>query len=477
MDLALYLKMVDSDSHPLKGIRKKVRIVFVVEDVAKSNRIGRADYGKTEHPVWFSEKHATWGEESLLPLDRLGVYAPYSNFSTSRDRQTVSVKFEVLKTRSDPPILNRGVGYMPFMQKYFNDAAFSDVTFKAKLDNQERTFYAHKVVMASASSWFETLFTNGMKESFSNEITLADTDPATFEFVLRHCYGMEFDIENIEQAENIVVLSDRFGIDRLKDEAFRHIRLELCPNNIWRIWELADKHSDKRTYLTCEDYVSQNIPTLIKHSSFFQASPNILEVILKHDMGNFPSEENLFEAVVRWATYEENIGPSMYDDNSDQASTESFENLSTVALQENPTFPEPMLGEMDFSVLKYPFFSKPTSPIMLRSDEDGVIRRHSIGTVGQRKREQEKLATDRRNSADSDSFPSFRLMLLPYLLQHIRFPLMSPQYLTSNVISNEIVMNAEGMKDLLIEAFAYHVSGTQNNSKPTRFRARIQRVD
>jgi hypothetical protein len=187
----------------------------------------------------------------------------------------------------------------------------------------------------------------------------------------------------------------------------------------------------------------------MKHSSFFQASPNILEVILKHDVGNFPSEEKLYEALLRWATYEENINPSVYDDNSDQASTESFENLSSAALQENPTFPDPSTFEYDFSILRNPVFSKPTSPILMRSDEEGVVRRHSIGTVGQRKRQKEDNASKRRDSADSDSFPSFRLMLLPYLLQHIRFPLMTPQYLTSNIIPNETVMNAEGMKDLV----------------------------
>jgi hypothetical protein len=137
------------------------------------------------------------------------------------------------------------------MQKYFNDAAFSDITLIAKLDDKEKTFYAHKVVMASSSPWFETLFTNGMKETYSNEITLADTDPAIFELVLRHCYGIEVDITDMQQAENIVVLSDRFGIDRLKEEAFRFTRLELCPNNIWQIWELAGKkisNHKKRIY-------------------------------------------------------------------------------------------------------------------------------------------------------------------------------------------------------------------------------------
>lgn len=127
------------------------------------------------------------------------------------------------------------------MQKYFNDEAFSDITLVAKLDDKEKTFHAHKVVMAASSPWFETLFTNGMKETYSNEITLADTDPAVFEKVLRHCYGMEVDIIDIQQAEKIVVLADRFGIDGLKEEAFRFTRLELCPNNIWKIWELAGK--------------------------------------------------------------------------------------------------------------------------------------------------------------------------------------------------------------------------------------------
>jgi hypothetical protein len=188
-----------------------------------------------------SAEHATWGEESLLPLNRMAMNGNYGGFQTERYRQIVCVKFEVLKTRSDPPVLNRGVGYLPLMQKYFNDTSFSDVIFRVKLDDKEKCFHAHKVVMAATSSWFEALFTNGMKETYSNEITLANTDPSSFECLLRHCYGMDVDIQDIQQAENMVVMSDRFGIDRLKEEAFRYLRLELCPNNVWKIWELAGK--------------------------------------------------------------------------------------------------------------------------------------------------------------------------------------------------------------------------------------------
>jgi hypothetical protein len=335
--------------------------------------------------------------------------------------------------------------------------------------------------MASSSSWFEALFTNGMKETYSKEITLADTDPSTFRILLQYCYGIEVDISNAEKAENILIMADRFGIDRVKEEAFRYLRIQLSPSSLWRTWALAgiekgragvtdglianteyslylDKYSCKKTYLRCEDYVAANLATLIRHSSFLQAKPNILIAVLKQDVGNFTTEAELYEAVIRWAKYEEDevdkVALSVEnlvvsdEESSGDISTDSFENLTTAAMQAKPPIPDTAtMNKVDHSIPENPYWSKNISPIKF---EDGsIVRRHSIGMLDRRKKKQEQQNPDESDSSRSGSFTNIRELFLPFLLEQIRFPMMETAYLTSTVATDEYIMSIEGMKDLV----------------------------
>lgn len=111
------------------------------------------------------------------------------------------------------------------------------------MDHNEQVFPAHKIIMAGASSFFETMFTNGMQETYTSEILLKDTDPMIFSKVLFYCYSMKLSSSSLFEVEKIIIMADRFGIDNLKEDGFRELRKELSARSVWDTWALAGNES------------------------------------------------------------------------------------------------------------------------------------------------------------------------------------------------------------------------------------------
>jgi hypothetical protein len=102
-------------------------------------------------------------------------------------------------------------------------------------------FYAHKGILASSSSVFEAMLTNGMKETFEDEIQLCQTNHSAFLSLLTFIYTFEVNIASLCDAENLLALADRFAISHVRDECLRYFRLELNADNVWGIWAIAGK--------------------------------------------------------------------------------------------------------------------------------------------------------------------------------------------------------------------------------------------
>ena len=71
----------------------------------------------------------------------------------------------------------------------FDNPVLSDVTIAITGNGGTRRWRCHKVVLASMSSYFHSLFTGGMSESSQPEVVLKDVDSDLMEQVLRLLYG------------------------------------------------------------------------------------------------------------------------------------------------------------------------------------------------------------------------------------------------------------------------------------------------
>ncbi|CAG8449618.1 1488_t:CDS:2 [Scutellospora calospora] len=391
----------------LRGIRKKVSIIFVLENL----RTRGMDFGKMELPVWFCDKHSTWGEENLMSLDEMD----------SNDTVSLCVKFEIQESILDtlPEIIN------PF-NKLVNSPKFSDITFRVTDDSgRDKLFYAHKGILASSSPVFEAMLTNGMKETFEDEIHLCQTNHSAFLALLTFIYTFKVNNTSLSNAENLLALADRFAIVSVREECLRHFRLEMNADNVWGIWAIAEKFSCVKTSAACRDFVALNLDTLLDKQSTLCADPNILCLALENDEANITSEEKIYEFVVRWANY------SYSNDSSSKLSTGKNSSKS-IRVDSLPSVPS-------------------SSSVSMPSELPKGTRDSSQLIEGS------KVSVDQDLNKFPKPWKGDRLAALPSLLKCIRFPVMQKRYIFEKVEGNAIVMAAEVMKDLVIEAYRFHL--------------------
>ncbi|CAG8459712.1 8626_t:CDS:2, partial [Racocetra fulgida] len=308
----------------------------------------------------------------------------------SNDTVSLCVKFEIQESIIDalPEIVN------PF-NKLVNSPKFSDITFRVTDDyGRDKLFYAHKGILASSSPVFEAMLTNGMRETFEDEIHLSQTNHSAFLALLTFIYTFKVNNTSLNNAENLLALADKFAIIPVREECLRYFRLEMNTENVWGIWAIAEKFSCAKTSTTCRDFVALNLDTLLDKQSTLCADPNILCLALENDEANVTSEEKIYELVVRWANY------SCTNDSSSKLSTRktSSKSIKVDALSSTP--------------------SSSSSASMLS-----------------------ELPKDAGDSSD-------RLAALPSLLKCVRFPVMQKRYIVEKVEGNATVMSAEIMKDL-----------------------------
>jgi hypothetical protein len=164
-------------------------------------------------------ERATWGEEKFIAISQLS-----ERYLAKSGKLSLCVKFEVLESKTEPSFLAKRVTNQS-SEKFFNKAT------------------AHKVILAGTSPFFESMFTNGMQETYSSEILLNDTDPAIFFKVLYYCYTMKLESSSSSETEKVIIMADRFGIDSLKEEGFRQLRKDMTARTVWDTWALAGNSS------------------------------------------------------------------------------------------------------------------------------------------------------------------------------------------------------------------------------------------
>lgn len=449
-----------------------------------------------------------------MNLDEMGPYI---------DKNTVSlcVSIEILEVQSDlpEPVFGSDPASHPFA-RLVNNPMFSDVTFRLIEDKEpsspgtptstspslptsdkERVFYAHKSILAAASPWFEALFSNGMRETYENEITLEGVEHAGFLQLLRYCYTLQYpQFRSRRDAERLLALADRFEILPVREECFRYLRVELGMSNVWGTWAVADKYTSERTSTACRQFVALHLAELLDHPSTMNAKPHVLRMALELDEVNVPSEEKIYETIVRWARYHDSSlsprvaeldaarstdphtsagldvlsrvdsvisapAPAVSSYASSELDWDSTDSAVCPTRSESPTAEDDMeissptalmpIPASPSSSITIPQLSPPPAPVLAPAP---IFRRYTICSGKSSVRATGGTAPAARAQHHyRASVHSARQYFLPALLACVRFPLMEKKYLIEVVDKDEMVMQADGMKDLV--SFFYLKSG------------------
>ncbi|XP_065209094.1 speckle-type POZ protein B-like [Planococcus citri] len=154
-----------------------------------------------------------------------------------------------------------------FERCYLDDDHFTDAIISVK----DKDYPVHKIILATRSSVFNTMFRSKMQESQNNRIVIPDIEQEPFEEMLHYIYtGKTKNLD--ESAFELLPAADKYDLKDLKAMCEEMLYRKLSTDNAAKILMLADMHhaNELKTltlrfirdnYASCEDFKNSEIWT------------------------------------------------------------------------------------------------------------------------------------------------------------------------------------------------------------------------
>ena len=209
----------------------------------------------------------------------------------------VDKEFETFCLFSRPDILCKSFSGLNELRKA---GFFCDVTLVAG----ESELQAHRVVLASSSPYFNAMFTTKMVESLMDTVRLQEMNFTALECVINCLYGQELRLTN-SNVNDVLSVSSLLQVDPVTEACEIFLLTKLHPSNCITVRSIADKFSCPKLLQAAESFIEKNFVD-VSVSEEFQQLPleGIIRLISKDDL-NVRSEEQVFEAVLRWIKEDE----------------------------------------------------------------------------------------------------------------------------------------------------------------------------
>ncbi|VDP02714.1 unnamed protein product [Soboliphyme baturini] len=163
--------------------------------------------------------------------------------------------------------------------KYVNNPEMSDIQFLL----EDRTFYAHKIVLANASDRFKRLLDTSNVNG-QCLIAIKDISYDVFKIVMRFLYTGEFsDGEmNLSILADVLQVSSGYGLKQLKKRCEQVLSQSVTLETCLFIYDVAQKNSAADLMRFCEGFLLQNGPRFMQYSENF----HIMLLSGSHDLAN-----------------------------------------------------------------------------------------------------------------------------------------------------------------------------------------------
>mmetsp|Transcript_36892 Transcript_36892/g.61113 ORF Transcript_36892/g.61113 Transcript_36892/m.61113 type:complete len:478 (+) Transcript_36892:72-1505(+) len=192
----------------------------------------------------------------------------------------------------------------------FNDESLSDV----QLVVGTRRFRCHKVILASMSTYFRSLFTGGMQESQQHEISLHGVDPDCCEQVLRLLYGQAVQITP-DNLLTFMHLADFYGVPQLllRTESLLEQYVTVQSSNCCAKLVEATSLRCTKAQQHCLRVVLQDFAEAFRQPAFLGLELNVLAEVLGHDELLCAHEEDALDGMLLWWEAQQAQSPSALD--------------------------------------------------------------------------------------------------------------------------------------------------------------------
>ena len=189
--------------------------------------------------------------------------------------------------------------------------AFCDVTVAVN----GKEFKAYKVVLAAASPFFLSLLESDMRERNGQriEIKLEEATASVMEDVLQYIYTGNVTVTE-ESCHKLIATAEYLLLPGLKALASVFLKGKLTVENCVFNYYYADKYHCEELKRACRTEIHSNFTAVMETEDFLNLDiKQVLEWVSSDDV-TISSEEEVFEGIVKWVSYNRSDRESFFLD-------------------------------------------------------------------------------------------------------------------------------------------------------------------
>ncbi|XP_032237178.2 kelch-like protein 3 [Nematostella vectensis] len=179
------------------------------------------------------------------------------------------------------------------------ESGFCDVN----LEVEGQVFAAHRCVLAANSQFFYTMFTSGMRDSNDSRIKLCSLTSGALSSILDFFYTREINISR-DNVVDILEAASFLLLTPVKSACAQIILSALRINNCISTRRVADKYALEELKIKADSFIKKNFQQVRSEEEFLDLSIGELCELISSDDLNVETEEEVFEAVLKWVKHE-----------------------------------------------------------------------------------------------------------------------------------------------------------------------------
>lgn len=160
------------------------------------------------------------------------------------------------------------------------------------------------MILAAASEYFSAMFTTDMVEKHKKEIKIDQVSGESLKKLVNFCYTGEIEI-NTRNVADLLAAASMLRFEKVEEECRVYLekQLEAYPKCSLRIFLTAEMYSFKALEKKSLKFICNFFNEVSKTSDFNEISFKSLEMILDSDERFNVTEEENFEAAMKWVYY------------------------------------------------------------------------------------------------------------------------------------------------------------------------------
>ncbi|ELU14031.1 hypothetical protein CAPTEDRAFT_109893, partial [Capitella teleta] len=163
----------------------------------------------------------------------------------------------------------------------------------------DSTISCHKLVLVASSSFFETMFHSGMKESIDKYIKLEFSDADTIRKLVEFIYSGEINV-NEDNVQTLVAASEFLLMRDLKAYCEDFLTTLIRSSNHQELCTFGKKFNLKNLLSSAHDFYLSHFMEFVEKPAFEALTEEQLVEVISDDRLNAENEDIVFTSVVRW---------------------------------------------------------------------------------------------------------------------------------------------------------------------------------